>query len=182
MSALTCKRENCWNDVINLHYQRPTTPWRGFPCLASTKDCAISRATFTCASAVLAPRWGVATTSSCSTSSLKEHKTWHGTHHNCTSIPYSRYTNKWKAPGKCITLTQYYMKGLERPILLITIKIKSTKVQTLGAIPGCAVRARANEMLAHALIKCTCNGGIRNIARRLRVTAKNCRESRWKRK
>ena len=32
-----------------------------------------------------------------------------------------------------------------------------------NAIPCRAVRARANETIAHALIKYTCNGGIRNI-------------------
>ena len=44
-------------------------------------------------------------------------------------------------------------------------EMKSTKVQTLSAIPGGAVRAHANEAIPHALIKCTCNGSIRNIAR-----------------
>ena len=42
--------------------------------------------------------------------------------------------------------------------------MRSTEVQTFGAILGRAVRAHANETVAHALIKCTCNGGIWNIA------------------
>ena len=46
------------------------------------------------------------------------------------------------------------------------MKSTNLKVQTLGAIPALAVRARdtCNETIAHALIKCTCNEGIRNIA------------------
>ena len=62
-----------------------------------------------------------------------------------------------------------------------TYDMKSTKVQTLGGIPGCAVRACANETIAHVLIKCTCNGDIRNIARQKTETitcngtyTKNC--------
>ena len=45
--------------------------------------------------------------------------------------------------------------------------MKSTKVQTLGAIPGSqSEHALMKVEKAHALIKkCTYNGGIRNIAR-----------------
>ena len=56
---------------------------------------------------------------------------------------------------------------------MIHSRMKSTEVQTLGAIPGRAVgrseyalMKRVSEKAhAHALIKCTYNGGVRNIAR-----------------
>ena len=41
----------------------------------------------------------------------------------------------------------------------ITSLMKSTKVQTLGAIPGRAVCQCVFE-IAHTLITCTCNGSI----------------------
>ena len=48
-----------------------------------------------------------------------------------------------------------------------TVKMTNTKVQTLGAIPGRqsehALMKRVFEKV-HTLIKCTCNGGIQNIA------------------
>ena len=49
---------------------------------------------------------------------------------------------------------------------------ESTKVQTLGAIPGRAVCQSEHTLMkrvfekAHTLLKCTSNGGIRNIARK----------------
>ena len=52
-----------------------------------------------------------------------------------------------------------------------TEQMKSTKVQTLNAIPGRAVCQSEHALMkrvfekAHALIKCTCNTGVRNIPR-----------------
>ena len=60
---------------------------------------------------------------------------------------------------------------------------ESTKVQTLGAIPShsvCQSRQGTKRVFekVHALIKCRCNGGIRNIARQTitchGTNTKNC--------